>query len=61
MIRPHFFAVKGRRERGFQFFKIVRATSLASAKWKEVHGKPDKINELTLKTKVDQKERTNNI
>ena len=24
---------------------------LASAKWKKVNGKPDKINELTLKTK----------
>ena len=26
-------------------------------KWKEVHGTPDKINELILKTKADIKER----
>ena len=61
MTLAYLFAIKGRRKRGFQFFKIVLETRLASAKWKEVYGKPDKINELTLKTKVDQKERTDNI
>ena len=30
--------------------------SEASAKWKEVKGKPGKINELVLKTKADLKE-----
>ena len=30
---------------------------LALAKWKEVNGKPDKINELILKTKADLNER----
>ena len=35
--------------------------SLASAKWKEVNGKLDKVNELTLKTKADLKERPDNI
>ena len=30
---------------------------LASAKWKEVNGKPDKINDLILKTKADLRER----
>ena len=34
---------------------------LASAKWKEVNGKPDKITELILKTKTDLKERPYNI
>ena len=34
---------------------------LASAKWKEVNGKQDKINELILKTKTDLKERPDNI
>ena len=34
---------------------------LASAKWKEVYGKPDKINALILKTKADLKERPDNI
>ena len=34
---------------------------LASAKWKEVNGKPDKINELILKTKANLREGPNNI
>ena len=34
---------------------------LASAKWKGVNGKLDKINELTLKTKTDLKERPDKI
>ena len=34
---------------------------LASAKWKEAIGKPDKINELILKTKADLKENSDNI
>ena len=34
---------------------------MASAKWKEVNRKPDKINELKLKTKADLKERLDNI
>ena len=33
----------------------------ASAKWKEVKGKPDKVNEMILKTKVDLKEGPDNI
>ena len=33
---------------------------MASAKWKEVNRKPDKINELKLKTKADLKERPGN-
>ena len=45
----HLFAMRGRRKRGFQFFKIVPVTSLGSAKWKEANGKPDEINELILK------------
>ena len=35
--------------------------SLASAKWKEVNGKRDKVNELILKMKADLKERSDNI
>ena len=61
MTLVHLFAIKGRRKRGFQFFKIVLETRLASAKWKEVYGKSDKINELILKTKVDEQERLDNI
>ena len=38
-----------------------KADSDASAKWKEVKGKPAKINELILKTNVDLKEGTGNI
>ena len=34
---------------------------LALAKWKEVYGKPDKINGFILKTNTDQKERPDNI
>ena len=34
---------------------------LASAKWKEVNGKPGKINKLILQTKTDLKERPDNI
>ena len=34
---------------------------MASAKWKKVNGKPDKINELMLETKDDLKERPDNI
>ena len=34
---------------------------LASAKWKEVYGKPDKINESILKMKAHLKERLDNI
>ena len=33
-----------------------KADSEASAKWKEVKGKPHKINELILKTKFSAKE-----
>ena len=33
----------------------------ALAKWKEVKGKPDKINELILETKADLKEEPDNI
>ena len=36
-------------------------TRLISAKWKEVNWKPDKINELILKTKANLKEVTDNI
>ena len=38
-----------------------KADSEASAKWKEVKGKPDKINELILRTKADLKEGIDNI
>ena len=38
-----------------------KADSQALTKWKEVEGKPDKIRELTLKTKTDLKEGPNNI
>ena len=38
-----------------------RYNSEASAKWKEIKGKPDKINGLILKTKADLKEGPNNI
>ena len=48
----HLFTTRGRRRRGFYFFKIALGTRLASAIWKEVNGKPDKINELILKTKA---------
>ena len=34
---------------------------LASAKWQEVKEKPEKINELILKTKAELKERPDNI
>ena len=33
----------------------------ASTKWKQVERKPDKINELILKTKTDLKEGPDNI
>ena len=32
-----------------------KANSEASAKWKEVKGKPNKINESVLNTKIDPK------
>ena len=41
--------------------KIVLGMRLASAIWKEVYGKPDNSNELTLKTKVGQNDRPDNI
>ena len=37
------------------------ADSEASAKWKEVEGKLDKINELILKTKTYLKEGPDNV
>ena len=40
---------------------MALGTRLASTKWKEVNGKPEKIHELILKTKADLKERTVNI
>ena len=57
----HLFTLRGRRKRGFLFFKIALGATLASAKWKKFNGKPDRINELILKTKVDMKERPDNI
>ena len=36
--------------------KPEKADSKASAKWKEVKRKPDKINPLVQKMKIDQKE-----
>ena len=33
-----------------------KADREVSTKWKEVNGKPDKVNELILKTKADLKE-----
>ena len=41
------------------YFK--KADTEASAKWKEVKGKPDKINELILKMKANLKEGSDNI
>ena len=41
-------------------FKTALGTRLASAKWNEFTGKPDKINELILKTKADLKKRPDN-
>ena len=41
--------------------KKKKTDSEASAKWKEVKGKPDKINELRLETKVGLKEGPDNI
>ena len=38
-----------------------KADSEASAKWKEVKGKPDKIDELILKTKADLKEKESKV
>ena len=38
-----------------------KGNSEASAKWKEVKGNPDKINELILKRKADLKEGLDNI
>ena len=35
--------------------KFEKTDSEASAKWTKVKGKPDKINELILKTKADLK------
>ena len=42
-------------------FLIFLGTRLSSAKWKEINRKPDKINELKLKTKADLKEGPDNI
>ena len=41
------------------YFK--KADTKASAKWKEVKGKPYKINELILKMKANLKEGSDNI
>ena len=49
------------KKKVFNFFKIALGTMLASAKWQEVKGKPEKINELILKTKTELKERPDNI
>ena len=38
-----------------------KADSGASAKWKNVKGKPDKINELILRSKGELKEGLDNI
>ena len=38
-----------------------KVDSEASAKWKEVKGKPDKINELILETKANLKKGTDKI
>ena len=35
----------------------MKKQSEASSKWKKVKGKPDKINELILKTKADLKQK----
>ena len=48
------------KKRFLMFFNCSRAR-LASAKWKEVNGKPDNVNKLILKTKADMKERPDNI
>ena len=53
----HLFAIRGWRKRDLKFFKIALGTRLASAKGREVNGKPDKINELILKKKTDLKVR----
>ena len=34
---------------------------MASAGWKEINRKPDKNNEMIVKTKADRKERPDNI
>ena len=45
-----------------QEYKVTKKVdSEASAKWKEVKGKPGKINELMLKAKADMKERPDNL
>ena len=45
-----------------QEHKTTKKTdSEASTKWKEVKGKPEKINYLILKIKADQKEGPNNL
>ena len=41
--------------------KGIKSDGEISAKWKEVKGKPDKINGLILKKKTDQKEGPYNI
>ena len=40
---------------------MVLETRLASSKWKEINGNANKINELTLKTKAELKEGSDNI
>ena len=51
------FLYKRKAKKRFLVFKNCSGDELVSAKWKELNGKPDKINELILKTKVDLKER----
>ena len=56
------FRCKRKMKKRFTIFlKKALGTRLASAKWKEVNGKPDKINELIMKTKADLKDRPDNI
>ena len=44
-----------------QEYSHEKVDSEASAKWKEVKEKPDKINKLILRSKADLKEGLDNI
>ena len=59
--RSTYFRFKRKAKKRFLIFKNSSGDEVALAKWKKINGKPDKINELILKTKANLKERPDNI
>ena len=55
------FRYKRKTKKRFLIFRNCFRDEIGSAKWKEVNGKPRKIDGLILKMKADLKERPDNI